>query len=176
MARPISKRGRQSFMSEESELIKVFLLTLTHRSLPTPIYVSSDPTVVLWEEIHNIIYGTVSNGIQYLYTGFQCSLLNDEQGSIPQAQLTIPNAHRSIIESIEKMGSGAVNANIKLVFADTPDVIEYEIDNLTVSKITYDETTITGVLSRDMLYNEPWPARSFTPQEYPFLFLSRPLG
>lgn len=176
MARTISKRARTSFMSEESPLVKVFLLTLTHRTLPVPIYLSSDPTVLLWEEPTNLVYGTISRGIEYLYAGFQCNLLNDEQGAIPQAQLTIPNAHRSIIEAIERMGSGTVDCNIKLVFADTPDIIEYEVFNLTISKITYDETTITGVLSRDMLYNEPWPARSFTPQEYPFLFLTRPLG
>ena len=176
MPRPISRRALQSFSSEESELIKVFLLTLTHRTLPTPIYISSDPTVKLYDDFKNVIYGTVSNGIQYLYAGFQCSLLSDEQGSVPQAQITIPNAHRSIIEGIEKMGSGAVGANIKLVFADTPNTIEFEIDNLSITKITYDDNTITGILSRDLFYNEPWPARSFTPHEYPFLFLSRPVG
>lgn len=157
-------------------MVKVFLLELSHRSLATPIYVSSDPTQVLWEEPVNIIYGTVSNGRQYIYAGFECSLLNDENGSIPQAQLTIPNAHRSIIESIERMGSGAVEAIIKLVFADTPDIIETEVTDLTLSKITYDETSVTGTLSRDTLYNEPWPARTFIPQDYPFLFLSRPVG
>lgn len=176
MARRISQRARESFMSETSPLVKVFLLTLRHRSLAEPIYISSDPTVMLWEEPSNIVYGTISNGVEYLYAGFECSLLNDENGSIPQAQVTIPNAHRSIIESIERMGSGAVEVNIKLVMADTPDVIEMEVDNLTLSKITYDETSITGTLSRDMLYNEPYPSRSFTPQCYPYLFLSRPLG
>lgn len=176
MSRRVTARARRSFMSEDSPLIKVFLLTIEHRSLSTPIYVSSDATVVLWEDSTNIIYGTISNGIQYLYAGFQCELLSDENGAIPQAQLTIPNAHRSIIESIERMGSGPVSCSLKLVFADTPDIIETEVNGLEISKITYDETTITGVLSRDMMFSEPYPSRSFNPQDYPFLFLTRPAG
>ena len=160
-------------MSEDSPLVKVFLLTIYHKDLEVPIRVSSDATVRLREEQENVIYGTVSNGVEYLYAGFDAALLNDESGSVPQVQITIPNAHRSIIEAIESMGSGPVEVDLKLVFADTPDITELEITGLEMGRITYDEMSITGTISRDMLFNEPFPSRSFTPQEWPFLFLTR---
>lgn len=173
MSRKISQRARTSVMSEDSPLVKVFLLTIHHKDLDEPIRVSSDATVRLRETQENVIYGTISNGIEYLYAGFDAALLNDETGSIPQVQITIPNAHRSIIEAIESMGSGPVEVDLKLVFADTPDVTEIEITGLEMGQITYDEMSITGTISRDMLFNEPFPSRSFTPQEWPFLFLTR---
>lgn len=173
MARKISKRARVSVSSEDSPLVKVFLITIYHRSLEEPIRVSSDATVRLRETQENVIYGTISNGKEYLYTGFEAALLNDESGAIPQVQITIPNAHRSIIEAIESMGSGPVQVDLQLVFADTPDIVEIDIKGLEMGQITYDETSITGTISRDMLFNEPFPSRSFTPDEWPFLFLSR---
>lgn len=173
MSRKISKRARTSVMSEDSPLIKVFLITIYHRDLEEPIRVSSDPTVRLSETQEAVIYGTISNGKKYLYAGFEAALLNDESGAIPQVQVTIPNAHRSIIEAIESMGSGPVKVDLQLVFADTPDIVEIDIKGLEMSQITYDESSITGILSRDMLFSEPFPSRSFTPDEWPFLFLTR---
>lgn len=171
--RPISYRARAAFSDEVSPLVKVFLLTISHKDLSEPIRVSSDATVRLRETQEMVIYGTVSNGVEYLYAGFEAALLNDESGAIPQVQITIPNAHRSIIEAIESMGSGPVACDLQLVFADTPDIVELHVRGLELSEITYDETSITGILSRDLLFNEPFPSRSFTPQEWPFLFLTR---
>ena len=42
-----------------------------------------------------------------------------------------------------------------------------------LSDITYDEFAISGIVSRDLLFQEPFPFRSFTPDEWPFLFLNR---
>lgn len=173
MARTITQRARTAVMSEDSPLVKVFLLTLYHKDLSEPIRVSSDPTVRLFETQEMVIYGTVSNNKQYLYAGFEAALLNDESGAIPQVQITIPNAHRSIIEAIESMGSGPISCDLQLVFADTPNIIEMDVKGLEMGQISYDETTITGIISRDMLFNEPFPSKSFIPDHYPFLFTSR---
>lgn len=173
MARQITQKTRASVMSEVSELIKVWLLTIYHRDLPQPIRVSSDATVRLYETQDAIMYGTISNGQQYLYAGFEAALLVDDTGTIPQVQISIPNAHRSIIEAIESMGSGPVKVDLQLVFADDPNRVEVDIKGLHLTKITYDESAISGVISREILFNEPFPTRSFTPQEWPFLFLTR---
>ncbi len=174
MPRRVSQRARTSFSSEVSSLVKVFLLTIYHKDLSEPIRVSSDATVRLDEEDQvNVIYGTISNGKRYMYAGFEAALLNDESGTIPQVQISIPNAHRDIIAAIESMGSGPVKVDLQMVFADTPNEVEVEMLGLELTKITYNETVISGVISRDLLFNEPFPCKTFTPQEWPFLFLSR---
>lgn len=173
MPRNITQRTRNAVMPEVSPFIKVYLLTIYHRDLQEPIRVSSDATVRLSETQEYVAYGTISNGLQYVYAGFEAALLNDEAGAIPQVQISIPNAHRNIIEGIESMGSGLVKVDLQMVFADIPDVVQVDIKGLYLTQITYDESTISGTLSRDILFNEPFPTRSFTPQEYPFLFLTR---
>lgn len=178
MARAVSNRMRQHVQEEVDPLVKVFLVTLYHEDLSQPIYASSDATQRLdeYSDEVNVIYGTVSNGIPYIYCGFEASLANDEDGAAPQVQLTLPNAHRSIIEAIESMGAGPVRVDLKLVFADTPDIVEIEIPDMELSDITYDDSSVSGIVSRDLLFTEPLPFRSFTPQEWPFLFSSRTTG
>lgn len=173
MARRVTTKLRQSVMEEVSPFVLVFLLTISHRDLTEPIRVSSDATVRLRETQETVVYGTISNGKEYLYAGFEAALLEDKASSIPQVQISIPNAHRSIIEAIESMGSGPVACDLQLVYADTPDVVEIDVKGLELTQITYDETSITATISRDLLFNEPFPARTFTPAEWPFLFLTR---
>jgi hypothetical protein len=175
MSRKVTKRMRKHVQEEVDPLVKVFLITLHHEDLATPIRASSDATQRFEDESDeiNVIYGTISNGLKYYYTGFDASLANDEDGAAPQVQVTMPNASRVIIEAIESMGAGPVTVDLQLVFADTPDVVELELNDMEMSDITYDETSISGVISRDLLFNEPFPFRSFTPKDYPFLFSTR---
>ena len=173
MARAITKRARKHVQSEIDPLVKVFLITINHEDLTEPIRVSSDPTVRLGSDSENIIYGTISQGRTFYYAGFSANLANDEDGSAPQVEISIPNASRHMVEAIESMGAGPVSVDIELVFADTPDIIEVQLLGMELSDITYDESTITGIVSRDLLFQEPYPFRSCTPQEYPFLFATR---
>ena len=173
MARKVSSKVRKHVQAEIDPFIKVFLITIYHESLSEPIRVSSDPTVRVGSDEYNVFYGTVSNGRIFYYAGFDACLANDEDGSAPQIQISIPNADRSMIEAIEKMGSGPPTVDVEIVLADTPDNIETKMLGMELVDITYDETTISGVISRDLLFDEPYPCRSFTPTDFPFLFPNR---
>lgn len=173
MPRAVSSRAKAHVQSEIDQLVKVFLITINHEDLSEPVRVSSDPTEKIDETAQNVIYGTRSRGKVFYYAGFEASLANDEDGAAPMVQISIPNADRSMIEAIEMMGPGPVSVDVELVFADTPDIVEVAMMNMELTRITYDESTISGIISRDLLFTEPYPFRSFTPQEYPFLFSSR---
>ena len=173
MARAVSSKARKHVQSEISPLIQVFLITIYHEDLSEPIRVSSDPTTRVGSDEYNVFYGTVSNGRTFYYAGFEACLANDEDGAPPQVQISIPNADRAMIEAIESMGSGPVTVDIELVFSDTPDTIEVSLIGMELIDITYDEMVISGVISRDLLFDEPYPSRSFTPLDYTFLFLNR---
>lgn len=173
MGRKVSKKLRKHVQSEIDPLIKVFLVTIYHEDLSEPIRASSDPTERVGSDEVNVIYGTVSRGRTFYYAGFEANLANDENGSAPQVTITLPNADRKMVEAIESMGPGPVTVDIEVVFADTPDESEISMIGMEMSEITYDEESISGVVSRDLLFDEPYPYRSFTPDHYPFLFSSR---
>lgn len=156
--------------SEVSTSVQVALLTIKHESLSEPIRVSSDPTERVAKTEENIIYGTKSRGNTYYYVGFDYSLPNDEDGAAPQVTLSLSYVTRDVIEAIEKMGTGPVSVDMEICFADTPDTVEIGIYDMQLSDITYDQTSISGTISRDLLFQEPYPFRSFIPQHYPFLF------
>ena len=173
MARTVSSKVRKHVQAEVDPLVKVFLITLYHEDLSEPIRVSSDPTVRVGSDEYNVYYGTVSNGRTFYYAGFDACLTNDEDGAAPQMTLSIPLADRSMTEAIESIGHNPLTVDIEIVFADTPDTIEMSMTGMELVDITYDGSVISGTVSRDLLFTEPYPCRSFTPNHFPFLFSSR---
>ena len=173
MARTVTQRLRKHVQSEIEPSVKVFLITIYHDDLSEPIRVCSDKVERLGSDEYNVYYGVVSNARTFYYAGFEACLINDEDGAAPQVQISIPNADRSMTEAIEQMGPGPIKVDIEIVFADTPDIIEVALTAMEMADITYDETTITGTVSRDLLFTEPYPSKSFTPKHFPFLFSTR---
>ncbi len=171
--RAVSRRLRTHVQYEIEPSVKVFLITIYHDDLSEPIRVCSDKVERLGSDEYNVYYGVVSNGRTFYYAGFEACLVNDEDGAAPQVQISIPNADRSMTEAIEQMGPGPIKVDIEIVFADTPDIIEVALTAMEMADITYDETTITGTVSRDLLFTEPYPSKSFTPKHFPFLFSTR---
>ena len=171
--RRISKKLRKHVQSEISTSVQVGLITLRHESLEVPIRASTDPTQRVAQTAENIIYGTVSRGNIYYYTGFEYSLPNDEDGAPPQVNIRLPIVTRDVIEAIEKMTTGIVKVDLEIVFADSPDIVEIGLYDLELADINYDLTSVSGTISRDLLFQEPYPCNSFIPQHYPFLFAKR---
>lgn len=168
--RKVSKKLRKHVQAEVSSQIQVCLLTIKHEDLAEPIRVSSDATVRVAKTAENVVYGTISKEKTYYYVGFGFSLPNDEDGASPQMQITLAYVTNDIIKAIENMGSGLVSVDVVFVFADSPDVEELKIDDMNLADIKYDGTSISFTLSRDMLFQEPYPVRTFIPLHYKYLF------
>lgn len=172
MARKVTKRLRDHVQSEVSPLIEVFLITLYHEDLSEPIRVSSDPTERVGSDAYNVYYGTISQGRIFYYAGFEACMLNDEDGAAPQTQISIARIPQ-VVEAIESMGPGPLTADIELVLADTPDIIEVSMLSLELVNPEYGEEAVTATISRDLLFSEPYPGRTFIPQHFPYLFGAR---
>ena len=168
--RKVSKKLRKHVQAEVSSQIQVCLLTIKHEDLTEPVHVSSDATVRVAKTAENVVYGTISRGKTYYYAGFGYSLPNDEDGSAPQVIITISYVTHDIIKAIENMGSGLVSVDMEICFADTPDIVEIGIYDMNVADIKYDSTSASFTISRDMLFQEPYPVRTFIPLHYPYLF------
>src|SRR5687767_5829272 len=76
----------------------IVLVTIEHAVLVEPIRLSSDPTQRLSTD--PLIYGTVSNGLEYQFALMGVSLPDREHGVPPRAGLVFENVTADIAEQL----------------------------------------------------------------------------
>lgn len=158
---------RNALFSQESSEIPIFLLTITHPSLITPIYISTDATARISTD--PLIYGTVSRTIQFLYTSAYVTL-PDEQDKLPPAcKLTIQNVTRDIIP-LARSVSTPPSVKIEAVLASALDSVEMTWPVMDMSNLTYNAATLEFDLTMDALVTEPYPSGTFSPAAFGGLF------
>lgn len=132
------------------------LLTLTHATLATPIYVARNRQDV------------VSRGNTYLAYPFQISLPTDNDGA-PQAKITVANVSRRIGQALERCVYPP-DCTIELVLASTPDTVERSWSGFSFTQATWDAFRVTATLEVLGYWDEPWPGVFMTPQDFPGMF------
>lgn len=133
------------------------LVTLSHVSLLTPVRVCNNSVNI------------VSNGETYLAYPFKFKPPEEREGVSPIAKLTIDNVSREIIQAIRQITT-PLSSVIQIVRIDDVDAIESSLPTFALRNIGWDATQITGDLTLDDVTKEPFPARSYTPSEYPGVF------
>lgn len=123
-------------------------------------------------------------GKTYYAFPFGVTLPNDDPETVATATLTISNvmptedgtvdqdtvlAWRKNIADLRQI-SGAVTVNIAIVLSSTPDVTEFDSGDMTLDQISVTATTITGSLSKDGAFGEPYPGDYMTPGNLPGIF------
>lgn len=153
---PISSIARgQVFKDEGGGFLT--LLTITHASIITPLRFV-DNTVDI-----------TSNGELYIAYPFRIALPEDSEEAPPKAQLTLDNVTRDLTAIIRTITT-PLNIDISVVRLDSLDDVEVSLPQFKMRNIEWDVLTISGDLTLDDVMNEPFPARAFTPSEYPGLF------
>jgi len=146
----------------------LFLLTITHADLITPIYVTNDTQ----ETLSNGQLGVVSNGIEFTYIPFQFILPTLEKDSIPTTSLSLDNTTREIVSVLTNINTPP-EVRIQIALSSQPDVIEYDLQGFRIATVEWDAMTITGTLTVEQYFNEPYPSVKFTPSRFPGLFKGR---
>lgn len=167
MSRNLSPGFLAGLYSQESEEVVICLLTVTHKDLGQPIYLSSDATDRLSDD--PLIYGTISRSNEYLYLPFEFTLPDDKSDSPPRVQLSMDNTDRSLVAVLRSIETPA-NIMVELVLASDLDFVEITMPALQLSDVTLGESRIQATLVADALINEPHPAQLFTPGSFPGLF------
>lgn len=144
----------QAFANEGDDFL--LLLTIDHDDISEPIRV-----------VHNT-EDVVSNGETYVAFPFTLTLPTDRDDSPPRAQLVIDNVSREIGETIRTI-STPPTVMIQVVQLADPDQVEMEIPSMVLRNVQFDAMTVTGDLELEDLSREPFPARYFTPAEFPGL-------
>lgn len=167
----VSLNFRQSAYAAETGRVLIALMTITHDSLAVPIYISSDPTQRLTEYTTDaeVIYGTVSRGINFIFLPVRIKLPDDSVDGPGEMTLEIDNVHRQYTETIRSISSPP-KFNVELVMDDAPDVVDASWPEFLMTNVRYDASLITATLKLEMLEREPFPSGSFSPSYFPGLF------
>lgn len=165
----VSLNFRENAYYAEAEAIPICLITIEHDDLATPIRLSTDPTERLSEAASDIVYGTTSNGDEYLF--FPCNLRlpsNTDRG--PQGmRIQFDNVHRDYIASIRALSS-APKVSIDIVMSNDLDTIEVSFPDFYMRTISYDALAISAGMEFDSLQTETVPAASMLPSTTPNVF------
>lgn len=158
--------ARRTMFEERTPELEVLLVTITHPDLAAPIYLSSDPTERLSTD--PLVYGTRSNGIEYFFVLMGAVLPDDRKGTPPRTALTFDNIQSSYVELTRSFTSPAF-VDMKVVFASAPDLVTQHYAGLRMTRVSYDESSLTFDISRELFLSEPFGARQ-TKNFFPGLF------
>lgn len=168
----LSPAAIKAMFSTESDDILITLLTLKQTpsaGLTEDIRLCDNYTQRLSETATDITYGTVSNGLEYVFLPLEIILPNDDSTSAPRCTITINDVTRELLPTIRTI-TGAVDAELTLVLYSTPDVVELSYSGLKLTNIGYNSSAITANLTMPSLEVEPFPMHAFTPAYFPGLF------
>ena len=135
----------------------IILLTIDHPDLAMPIRVNSSGEDV------------TSNGDLFLNFPFRIVLPSQTSDNRPRGQLEIDNVGREIVAAVRNI-STPLTVDIELVSSNDVDTVEVSFPAFQFSQIEYNALSVTGQLSVENLFSEPFPAGTFDPARFPGLF------
>lgn len=145
----------QVFASEGGGFL--ILLTIDHADLVDPLRV-----------VNNNVNIT-SNGDLYLAYPFRLKLPTERVGQVPLAKLSIDNVSGEIVRTLRQISTPLITT-IQIVRIDDVDEVEATLPTFKLRNVGWDDVSVSGDLVLDDMSNEPFPAHSFTPSEYPSVF------
>lgn len=160
MPRSLSAAAAAAIHAQETSEAFVVLLALSHPSLVSPIRVCTGSVA------------TAHLGDIYQPFPFSLTMPDDSDDAPPEVTLQICNVDRAIIQAIRSIGldSGPVQAQMAVVLASSPGVVEAGWYVFSVRNIDADALVISGRLEFEPVLNEPFPGDSMTPSRTPGIF------
>lgn len=167
----LSLNALKAIYATETGDYPIILIVITHPELPNDILLSTDGTTRLpsLTTDENVVYGTVSNGLEYMYCPMELDLPTEDEDSPPSTRLSVSNIGREMVEAIRSVRTSPI-LSMTLVLASDTDNIEGLIEGFKFSSVDINSTTIGGDLVLDVMTNEPCPYYTFTPSTAPGLF------
>lgn len=136
----------------------LLILTINHADLAAPI------------RVVNNTQNVTSNALEYIAFPFEVTLPRSAEGVPPRAQLVIDNVSREIGQLIRQV-VGPPTVTFSLIRIDDLNAVEVTFPVFNLRNVEYDVFTVTGDLTVDNITQEPFPQRTFSPAEYPALFV-----
>lgn len=168
----LSPSAKLSVMAQETTEREICLLTITHPDFDKTLYLSTDPTVYLFddEDTGTPIYGTKSRGHDYVYLPITPTLPSADSETPPTASFSISNVSRTIAPYLLLVSEQYPKITVEVVMASDPNTVtqvwpEFE---MTTASITAD--TVDVQIGLNSANTEPVPWLRFVPAYFPNLF------
>ena len=165
----VSATFRQAAYGQETGRVIIALITIDHSSLLEPIRICTNPTQRIAEYDNDIVYGTVSDGDNYIFLPLRLQIPSDTDEGPGNMIIEFDNIHRDYTEAIRSIFTPPT-VTVELVLDSTPDTVEVSWPEFLLTDITYNALTIQGTLALETLDREPFPAGTFNPTSFPGLF------
>lgn len=165
----VSATFRQAAYGQETGRTIIALITIEHDSLLEPIRICTNPTQRIAEYDSDIVYGTVSDGDNYIFLPVRLQIPSDTDEGPGNMIIEFDNIHRDYTEAIRSIFTPPT-VTVELVLDSTPDTVEVSWPEFLLTDITYNALTIQGTLALEVLDREPFPAGTFNPTSFPGLF------
>ncbi len=147
--RPLSPRAIQATQDLETGEVFLYLLTISHSTLPVP-----------WTLVNNT-EDVTSNGIVYTAFPFSVVLGDDTGEELPKVALVIDNIERGLVEMIRSQVEPP-DISITFVLASEPDIELSKGEHMTLRELSFDAFTISGTLFSDDIQNSRYPAHTIS--------------
>lgn len=171
--RRVSLNTRQSLDAVATDEIYVVLFRFTHPSLEKPVFLSTDPTERL--SLEPLYYGTYSSWLNPNREPFIAILAS---AMVPDDKEDAPAAATLILETVDKDMATVLRSikdratvDMAVVLASSPDVLEMEYTGLKLMVANGNASEITLQISRESIYEEPFPYGRMTRARFPGLHM-----
>lgn len=164
--RTLSNTAKAAVFAQNTDEVFITLVTIDHPNFTAPVRICDDPYEIL--PIAGV-RGVVSRGDEYLFLPFSMELPAQDDTGVAKARISIDNVSREIVGAV-RSATSALSIDMEVVLASDVDTPEVSINDFRLEKVNYDALTVTGEISVEYFDLEPYPARRFTPADFPGLF------
>lgn len=164
--RPLSNAAKAAIFAQQTDEVFITLVTINHPTFTTPVRIASDPFELL--PVAGV-RGVISRGEEFIYLPFVIELPAQDDTGVAKARISVDNISREIVAAVRRATS-ALLITIEIVLASDPDTPEISIEDFRLDRVTYDALTVSGDISVEYFDLEPFPARRFTPSDFPGIF------
>jgi hypothetical protein len=152
MPRPVSAVFRTAVNREETGEVFLALLRLYHASIiGGPMRFVNDTTTLP-------VAG--SDAAEYLGCPFEIAFPDDRDDQLPEVSLRIDNVDRQITQTVRTITT-PVDAELEMVVASQPTIVEVPAQRFTMRVVTGDIYTVTGTLRFEDVLNARFPDLTF---------------
>lgn len=164
--RSVSSTARTAMYAQSTDEAFITLITIEHETFTEPVRVADDPFELL--PLAGV-RGVVSRGNEFMYMPFTVELPAQDDTGIARARISIDNISREIVAAV-RTATSALTISMEVVLASDVDTPEVSIQDFRLERVTYDALHVSGDISVEYFDLEPFPARRFTPADFPGLF------